>query len=600
MLPIQKWVDEVEKKFLDARVEVLKSSFEMGCNKNSVTSQKFSEKRAIMKELKMEIGLRANQFLLQKDEIQKCNCKLLMDYLEYFEVAVLEQTEKSEQQEKRLAELANQVGMFWAGFEVQVDGVTYHSNELLGKMSERDYGVLRNYWIGFHDKVNNDLKPVYLESVQLSLDKHKDEGGKTDIPEEWLKNDFGVDGIEENMDSIFEVIFPLYRKLHAYVREKIFKHYKGIPSSESEEMLSNPKNQIPAHILGDMYGQQWVALTDLMLPYTTTASEDITAIMIEQNFNVEKMFKLAEEFFVSLGFEKMTDEFWQKSVFEMPTPRLPMQCQPLAVDMITPNDYRIRMCAEVRASHLTTIHHEMGHIVNFMQYRNLPYVYRSPATGAFTEAIGDTISLSAQTSKHLKAIGLTKTGSSVEETVLEEEKINDLMKRALFDLPTLVYIYVLEKWRFAFFREEFKAEEMNKQFWQLRNKYSGIIAPDERPQDAFDIGAKPHISLHRLAVMYFYSYVGKFQFHETLCKAAGQTEEFHDCDIFNSIAAGDKLRTFLEQGSSRPWKELMQEFTGTDNFQSTALDNYFKPLSLWLDDHIAKNEIPVGWDGEFE
>lgn len=70
------------------------------------------------------------------------------------------------------------------------------------------------------------------------------------------------------------------------------------------------------------------------------------------------------------------------------------------------------MCTEVAADNLQTIHHEMGHIEYFMQYRRQPTVFRTGANAAFHEAIGDTMALSAMTDTHLTAIGLVPATSA--------------------------------------------------------------------------------------------------------------------------------------------------------------------------------------------
>ena len=37
------------------------------------------------------------------------------------------------------------------------------------------------------------------------------------------------------------------------------------------------------------------------------------------------------------------------------------------------------MCTKISHTDLITIHHEMGHIGYFMQYKNQPYIYRDAA-----------------------------------------------------------------------------------------------------------------------------------------------------------------------------------------------------------------------------
>ena len=64
------------------------------------------------------------------------------------------------------------------------------------------------------------------------------------------------------------------------------------------------------------------------------------------------------------------------------------------------------MCAEVNQRDFVTIHHEMGHIEYFMQYRHQPTIYQGGGNAAFHEAIGDTIALSVLTPQHLNTVGL--------------------------------------------------------------------------------------------------------------------------------------------------------------------------------------------------
>ena len=53
-----------------------------------------------------------------------------------------------------------------------------------------------------------------------------------------------------------------------------------------------------------------------------------------------------------------------------------------------------------------TIHHEMGHVEYYLQYKHQPVVYRRGGNPGFHEAVGDVLALSVSTPKHLNAIGL--------------------------------------------------------------------------------------------------------------------------------------------------------------------------------------------------
>ncbi len=55
---------------------------------------------------------------------------------------------------------------------------------------------------------------------------------------------------------------------------------------------------------------------------------------------------------------------------------------------------------------LITVHHEMGHVQYFLQYKDQHISFRDGANPGFHEAIGDVLALSVSTPKHLQSIGL--------------------------------------------------------------------------------------------------------------------------------------------------------------------------------------------------
>jgi len=65
------------------------------------------------------------------------------------------------------------------------------------------------------------------------------------------------------------------------------------------------------------------------------------------------------------------------------------------------------MCTEVNEEDFETVHHEMGHIEYFMQYRHLANMFRTGANAAFHEAVGDTVSLSVGSMQHLYDVQLS-------------------------------------------------------------------------------------------------------------------------------------------------------------------------------------------------
>ena len=146
------------------------------------------------------------------------------------------------------------------------------------------------------------------------------------------------------------------------------------------------------------------------------------------------------------------------------------------------------MCTSITMEDLVTIHHEMGHIEYFMQYKDQPVVFRDGANPGFHEAIGDLMALSVSTHKHLHKIGLLKTLVNDNQTT-----INFQMDMALQKIVFLPFGYLMDLWRWDVFSGKASEEQMNKRWWELRIKYQGITPPVKRSEKDCDACAKYHI-----------------------------------------------------------------------------------------------------------
>lgn len=63
----------------------------------------------------------------------------------------------------------------------------------------------------------------------------------------WL-DEYDDSTFEQQLESIFEEIQPLYQQLHAYARHELRKKYGDLVSE---------KGPIPMHLLGNMWAQSW-------------------------------------------------------------------------------------------------------------------------------------------------------------------------------------------------------------------------------------------------------------------------------------------------------------------------------------------------------
>jgi peptidyl-dipeptidase A len=342
---------------------------------------------------------------------------------------------------------------------------------------------------------------------------------------------------------------------------------------------------IPAHLLGDIWAQDWSNLYPILKPDNAGKNYDLTAILKERKITPVQMVKMAERFYTSLGFNPLPETFWERSQFTRPQDRS-VQCQAQASHVDKADDVRIRMCIQAREADFETIHHELGHIYYYLAYKAQPSLFRQSANDAFHEATGDTIALSL-TPDYLVKIGLLDQASDA------SGDIGLLLARALDKVAFLPFGLMIDQWRWKVFSGEIAPADYNKTWWALRLKYQGIAPPSERGEQFFDPGAKFHVAANTPYTRYFLADILQYQFHRALSKTAACTTPLHRCSIFGSKDAGKKLNAMLTMGLSRPWPEALEALTDSKQMDATAMMDYFAPLKQWLDQQTRGK--PVGW-----
>ena len=440
----------------------------------------------------------------------------------------------------------------------------------------RDAAEMLDLWNGWR-QVSPPMKADYQRFVELS-NQGAQELGYADTGAMWRSNyDMPPDEFAAELDRLWEQVRPLYESLHAYVRTKLRERYGDdvVPAD----------GPIPAHLLGNMWSQSWENVYPLVAPADADPGYDLTAILARRNTDAVGMVKYGEGFFTSLGFAPLPDTFWERSMLTKPRDR-DVVCHASAWDVDGKDDLRIKMCIEANAEDFATIHHELGH--NFYQraYNEQPFLFQDSANDGFHEAVGDTIALSV-TPEYLVELGL------LSQAPPESKDIGLLLYRALEKVSFLPFGLLIDQWRWQVFSGEITPEEYNQKWWELREKYQGVAAPNERPADAFDPGAKYHVPANVPYTRYFLAHILQFQFHRSLSEYAGCESPLHRCSIYGNKEAGDRLNAMLEMGASRPWPEALAALTGKPEMDATAILDYFAPLKAWLDE---QNEgQPVGW-----
>ncbi len=430
----------------------------------------------------------------------------------------------------------------------------------------RNYDELLEAWTGWHS-TSPPIKDKYARYVELG-NKGAKEIGFSDMGAMWRAGyDMPPVEFEADIERLWQEVKPLYDELHCFVRAKLRDKYgkDKVPDH----------GPIPAHLLGNMWAQEWNNIYDLVVPYKGEASLDVSPTLKSKNYDAVKMVKLGENFFTSLGFEELPKTFWERSLFTKPKER-EVVCHASAWDVTWSSDLRIKMCIEPTEEDLITIHHELGHDFYFRQYAKLPVLFQQGANDGFHEGIGDTLALSV-TPSYLKGLGLLASAPDNPKAA-----INQQMKMALDKVSFLPFGLLIDKWRWDVLAGKTPKAKYNEAWWDLRLKYQGVAAPVARTDADFDPGAKFHVPASTPYIRYFLARIYQFQFHRALCKAAGHTGPLDKCSIYGNKEAGKRLMDMLSMGASKPWPEALAALSGEKKADASALLEYFAPLREYL------------------
>jgi peptidyl-dipeptidase A len=433
--------------------------------------------------------------------------------------------------------------------------------------SSRDPEELKRAWLGWH-QIAIPIRKDYVRFVELS-NKGARELGFNDTGAMWRsKYDMEPDQFAAEMERLWQQVKPLYDSLYTYTRRKLNEKY-------GKDIVAEDK-PIPAHLLGNMWAQQWGNIYPLLAPAAADRGYDLTQILKARNTDAKQMVRYGETFFTSVGFESLPATFWERSLFTKPSDR-EVVCHASAWDIDYEKDVRLKMCIQINEEDFSVVHHELGHNYYQIAYAGQPFLFRDGAIDAFHEAIGDTIALSV-TPPYLKQIGL------IDKVPDPQADIGFLLNRALDKVAFLPFGYLVDQWRWKVFSGEVGPGDYNKAWWELRERYQGVAPPAPRSEQDFDPGAKYHVPANTPYARYFLAAILQFQFHRALCREAGFNGPLYQCSIYGNKQAGEKLKAMLAMGSSRPWPEALKAMTGEEKMDATAIIDYFAPLKTWLDE----------------
>ena len=433
--------------------------------------------------------------------------------------------------------------------------------------TSRDPEQLKDLWIGWH-RVGAPMRDRYARFVELSNQGAREIGFK-ETGVMWRSNyDMPPDAFAADLERLWNQVRPLYLALHTYVRARLVEKYgpQAVP----------PDGPIPAHLLGNIWAQQWGNIYPILGVKEQTKSFDVTDLLKKKNLDARGMVRYGEGFFTSMGFQPLPKTFWERSLFTKPADR-DVVCHASAWDVDNEDDLRIKMCIQIRGEDFVTIHHELGHNIYQRAYKDQAFLFKNGANDGFHEAIGDAIAL-AITPEYLHKVGL------LDQVPQGTDDIPDLLKQALDRVAFLPFGLLIDQWRWKVFSGEVTPANYNQVWWDLKLKYQGVVPPVARSEADFDPGAKYHIASNTPYMRYFLAHILEFQFYRALCRESGFQGPLHKCTFYGSKEAGARFNKMLEMGQSKPWPDALEAGTGERQIDAGALLEYFAPLQKWLEE----------------
>jgi len=584
--------DFIAKAELELQVITISSTFDewdYATNINEETKKKKTKSSEEYSKLSKKLGKEAQSFDL--NQIQDYDVKRKLNMLKNIGTAALPEDKLSE-----FLDLTTSMAEMYSTAKVPSRDNRRHQLSLEPEVSEvmarsRDPEELRYYWEQWRRATGERMGDQYRQYIDL-YNEAATLNGFSDASQ--MKVDpYESATFQQEMEATWQGLKPLYEQLHAYVRHKLHRYYG--------DRVMEATGAMPAHILGNMWAQQWNNIADLVKPYPDKPSIDVTEAMVKQGWTPKVMFEKADDFFQSLGLRRVPAEFWSGSMIERPEDGREVICHASAWDFYNAKDFRIKQCTRVTQEDFITVNHEMGHIQYQMQYSNLSHLYRDGANPGFHEGVADILSLAVDTGTYYQKLGLLSPDLDISD---EETNINILFDMALKRVAFLPFAYLVDKYRWDLYSGRVAREDMNCHWWKLRSEIQGLRPPSQRSSAQFDAGSKFHVAADIGYVRYFTAFIYEFQFYRELCLASGKyvpgdpSKPLHQCNFYGSKAAGAKLREMLRLGASRPWKEVMEVMTGEPRMDTAAIREYFRPLEAWLEAENTRHGVRVGWDHE--
>jgi peptidyl-dipeptidase A len=364
----------------------------------------------------------------------------------------------------------------------------------------------------------------------------------------------------QTMDRLMRELYPLYRELHTWMRYEMAKKYGStvIP------------DYLPAHWLPNRWGQDWSSSV-------TVSGVNLDSVLGTKS--AEWIVKQGEDLYVSIGYPALPATFWEKSSLYpyRADSNVKKNNHASAWHIDLDKDVRSLMSVEPNSEWWETANHELGHIYYYMTYTNpeVPPLLRGGANRAYHEAIGTMMGLAAMQKPYLVGRGLISSE-------VKTDSIQSLLKEALNSVVFMFFSCgTMSNFEKAMYVDNLSPDQFNRKWWELAQKYQGIVPPSVRGEEYCDAATKTHIN-DDPAQYYDYalSYVILYQLHNYIAKNILHQDP-RATNYHGQKGIGDFMKKIMYPGASKDWRQVLKESTG-DELNANAMLEYFQPLVQWL------------------
>ncbi|XP_055849641.1 angiotensin-converting enzyme-like [Episyrphus balteatus] len=383
------------------------------------------------------------------------------------------------------------------------------------------------------------------------------------------------------MERIMNETRPLYMQLHAFIRNQLNKKYG--------DSVIKPNGIIPDHLFRQVIAQTWTNASIIEDAFPLAQLPPYEKILKQKHYDATELYKTADEFYKSLGFDSLPENFWGSQI-KMSKNKDEGDCKPSFFD-VTSNVFMF-FCQKMDFRTFLQAHRYMGQMYYAREKVGLPPYYSSAHN--MEAAVGEAGILSASTLSHLKTIGLLN-----DFEINKNVEFNRLLRMGFHTLLSIPQQFVHTKVLADFFAGKVELGLLNKHYWKLMDQYLGVGPPMNRLSDTYDFPEKFYLEINEnREATKFNTEIFGYQFYKKLCQISGKysSGDLHKCDFYGSKDVGDSLKKMMKLGSSKRLNKLLEVmFPENPTMSSEGLLEYYSPIKSWLVEKNQEADVKLGW-----